>query len=318
MTAIRSDEFVSIVICTCSLDNYDNLTSAITSILDQPYPQKEILIVVDGDQPLFQKILSEYGMNPTIRTYFLKENQGVSAARNAGIKAAKGEIIAFLDDDAVAGKTWLENLLKTYREAGAIAVGGKILPVWVGREPAYLSAELYWLVGATHDGFAEEKVVEVRNAFGPNMSFRSEVFRTIGLFNHSFGFSGNSRLQAEEPELALRMRQKFSKGVHYNPDAIVYHKIPTVKTKVGGLLKRSFFQGYSKSMLNRQYASCGAMTSERSYLGYLLFRCIPRRALKFYHLSEIKKTGFLTASIACVGFGYIYGYLKKRYFSDTI
>jgi glucosyl-dolichyl phosphate glucuronosyltransferase len=281
---------VSIVVCTCKLDNYVNLTAAINSLLSQSYPAMEILVVVDGDQALHDKMLSDYGNHPVVKSFFLKENQGVSGARNAGIKAARGDIIAFLDDDAIAAEDWLDHLINTYREFGALAVGGKILPVWKDRAPDYLPDELYWLVGVTNSGFAAECVVEVRNTFGPNMSFKNEVFQKIGLFNQSFGFARTSHMQAEEPELALRMKQRLGKGVLYNPQAVVYHNISPEKTRVGGLLKRAFYQGYSKAFLNRRYASSGSMNSEKSYLGFLIFGCIPRRAIRFYRPAELKKT----------------------------
>lgn len=311
MSSGRGGPFVSIVVCTCSPDNYPNLTAAVDSLLEQNYREKEILIVVDGNPDLYRRVEYSYGRQANIRSFLLPQNSGVSAARNAGIRAARGEIIAFIDDDAVAARDWLEQLLNTYREFGALAAGGKILPAWIRRAPDFLPEELYWLVGATHDGFAADKVMEIRNVFGPNMSFKSEVFRSIGLFNPHFGFSGKSKMQAEEPELAIRMQLKYGKGVLYNPRAIVHHKIPPAKTKAGILLKRAFFQGYSKAVLNRQFASAGAMASEKSYLGYLLFRCFPRRASKLYRLAELKKTVFLLAAVSSVGLGFICGYLKR-------
>jgi len=302
---------VSIVVCTHKLDNYRNLTEAIKSLMAQSYAEKEILVVIDGDQVLYDRVRSDYDGKPAVKSVLLKENRGVSEARNAGIRIAKGDIIAFMDDDAVAAEDWLERLLSTYREFGALAVGGKILPVWEDRAPDYLPQELYWLVGVTNDGFAADRVVEVRNTFGPNMSFQHEVFRQIGLFDRRFGFTRTSRMQAEEPELAFRMKQRLGKGVLYNPQAIVYHKIPPDKTRVGGLLKRSFFQGYSKAFLNRQYPSGRAMSNEKSYLGFLVLHCLPRRAVRFYRPAELKKALFLTAALASVGLGFIYGYLKR-------
>jgi len=304
---------VSAVVCTYSLDNYPNLVEAVDSLLAQTHREMEVIIAVDGNAELYERVLAHYSGNKAVKTVLLKENVGVSGARNAGISVAKGDVIAFMDDDAVAEKGWIENLLSTYREYDAAAVGGKILPVWLGGKPDYLPEELYWLAGITHEGFAEEKVVEVRNTFGPNMSFKREVFQKAGMFNENLGFArrGTSYIQAEEPEFALRMRRELGKGVIYNPKAVVYHKIPSAKVKVGLLLKRAFYQGYSKALLRKLNISDDSIATERSYLKALLFEYIPRRLKRFYRLSELKKLLMLFACIGAVGLGFVYGYVKR-------
>ena len=304
---------VSAIVCTHRLDNYPNLVEAVDSLLAQTHREMEVIVAVDGNAELYEKVSACYGGNKTVSSLLLRESVGVSGARNAGIKAAKGDIIAFIDDDATAEKGWIENLLSTYREYDAAAVGGKILPVWLGGKPDYLPEELYWLAGITHEGFAEEKVVEVRNTFGPNMSFKKEVFQKAGMFNENLGFArkGTSYIQAEEPEFALRMRRELGKGVIYNPKAVVYHKIPPAKVKVGLLLKRAFYQGYSKALLKKLSISADSVATERSYLKALLFQYIPGRLKRFYRLSELKKLLMLFACIGAVGLGFVYGYVKR-------
>lgn len=304
---------VSVVVCTHSLDQYQNLMEAVDSLLDQSHREVEVVIVVDGNEELHQRIVTDCGSQEAVKTLLLKQNVGLSGARNAGIGAAQGDAIAFLDDDAVAERRWVENLVATYQELGAIAVGGKILPLWLGQRPDYLPEELYWLVGVTHQGFAEEKVVEVRNTFGPNMSFGREVFQKIGLFNQNLGFArrGTSYTQAEEAEFALRMKQKFGQGVMYNPEALVYHKIPPSKVKVKALLKRAFYQGYSKALVRKLNPSADSIAVERSYLKTLLLKSIPQRMKRVYCLAELKKLSLLVASILSVGLGFVYGYVKR-------
>ena len=303
---------VSVVVCTHSLDNYQNLTEAVDSLLEQTHQGMEIIIAVDGNEKLYQELVRAYDTQDDIKITLTKESLGASGAKNVGVREAQGDVIAFLDDDAVAERKWVENLVATYQELDAIAVGGKVLPAWLGQRPDYLPEELYWLVGVTHEGFAEEKVVEVRNTFGPNMSFRREVFQRIGLFNENLGFArgGTSYIQAEEPEFALRMKQRLGRGIIYNPGAIVYHKIPPSKVKVKMLLKRSFYQGYSKALLRKLDPTADSIATERSYLKTLLLKYIPRRIKRVYHIPELKRLSILVACIISVGLGFVYGYVK--------
>jgi glucosyl-dolichyl phosphate glucuronosyltransferase len=301
------------VICTHSLNDYLKLKEAVASIVAQTYQAGEIILVVDGNPELYQKIRQDLGQKEPFKVILLKQNMGISGARNAGIGAASGEIIAFMDDDATAKKDWIETLIATYKKYDAISVGGKILPDWeAGAAPDYFPEELYWLVGVINQGFADDKIGEVRNTFGPNMSFKKSVFEEIGVFNQGFGFSGNSCVQAEEPELSLRMKKKFSRGVTYNPQAIVYHKIPRSKLKIGLLIKRSFYQGYSKALINKLDKSTDPLNTERTYLKYLILKSIPGRLKKFYRLSELKKVFVLIASIAGVGLGFLFGSVKGK------
>ncbi len=275
--------FISIVVCTYSLNNYQNLKDAVDSLLNQTYKEMEIIIVVDGNQKLYEKIVKTYNNQKKIRVAASKENIGSSGVRNIGIKASQGNVIAFMDDDAVAEKSWVENLVNTYQKFDAIAAGGKMLPIWLCKQPDYFPDELGWLVGITYKGFAQEKIAEVRNTFGSNMSFKREVFEKIGLFNEGFGFAkrGTSYIQAEEAEFALRMKNKLGKGVIYNPEAIVYHKIPQSRVKVKMLFKRAFYQGYSKAIIKKKIIFLPeSLTTEKSYLKSLFSKHISQKIKK--------------------------------------
>ena len=309
--------FVSVITCTCRSDNYQNLLDVVASLLNQTYPEIEIIIVVDGNERLREKIATSYNAQGNIKVTASEESVGVSGARNLGIRKAKGDIIAFLDDDAVADKRWIEGLVNTYQKSDTIAVGGKILPIWLQKRPDYLPEELYWLVGLTYEGFSKEGVTEVRNPLGTNMSFKREVFEKVGLFSQDFGFArkGASYMQGEEPEFALRMQNTLGKGVIYNPNLIVYHKVPGSKAKLGILLKRAFYQGYTKALLKRISSSPKPLATEESYLKDLLLRCIPQKMkeliLRTGSVANVKQLLVLFTSILAVGLGFVYGQLRS-------
>ena len=247
-----SKDFASIIICTYQSERYEDFVEAINSLKVQSYgiDKLEIVVVVDGNDGLYDKILKSgigEGSEVKVKVILNEENVGLSASRNRGIGEARGDVVAFFDDDAVADEKWLEEIMKVYEERGAIATGGKLLPKWMTKKPNFLPEEYYWLVGATHKGFAsEEGVTEVRNTFGSNLSFTADVLKELGGFRSEMGVKGRGQMQGEETELCNRMRKKFGKGVIYNPDAVVYHKVFPERLKLRFLLRRAFWQGYSK------------------------------------------------------------------------
>ena len=255
---------VSIVICTHENKRYNDLVEAIDSVKVQIYKNMEIVVVVDGNKELYNKVLKIKNEvdKIEIRVVSNKENLGLSKSRNNGIKEAHGDIIAFLDDDAIADRYWIKELIKMYDEKEAIAVGGLLLPKWTSKKPKFLPEEFYWLVGAMHKGFAEE-VTEVRNTFGSNLSFKAEVLKALGGFKNEMGVKGTRQMQGEETELCDRMRKKFGKGVVYNPDAIVYHKVFPERLEIRFLLRRAFWQGYSKRVMKEE--GC-ALHEENTFL----------------------------------------------------
>lgn len=240
---------VSVIICTYDINRFSDFMDAINSLLNQNYNDIEIIVVVDGDDNLYDKILNCPSLIAGNVDVLLNEkNLGLSESRNRGIETASGDVIAFFDDDAVANEDWMKELVRMYEEYDAIAAGGKLIPMWVDRKMDFLPEEYYWLIGATHRGFPEG-ITEVRNTFGSNISFRAEVLDALGGFRSEMGIRGSGALQGEETEICVRMKERFGKGVMYNPDAVVNHKIFTERTKITFLMRRAFWQGYSKRMM---------------------------------------------------------------------
>ena len=284
---------ISIIICTHQTQRYLDFIEAINSLLTQNYKNREIIVVVDGNEELYRKISRNKSVDKII---FNDKNLGLSESRNKGIKEASGDAIAFFDDDAVADKNWLKELVKIYEEKEAIAAGGKLLPKWVTKKPSFLPEEYYWLIGATHKGFPEE-VTEIRNTFGSNLSFKADVLRELGGFKSEMGVKGKGLLQGEETELCERMRNKFGKGVIYNPKAVVYHKVFPERLKMTFLLKRAFWQGYSKRMMKELGYS---MDEESVFVKNLIFKSIPERLKPSpTNLLQLVFLGILTIAIAC-------------------
>ncbi len=301
---------VSVVVCTYTPRMLDHFIECVESLVNQSYENIEIICIVDGNEDYYNRIINEYGefLRENSTKIFLNEkNLGLSESRNRGAELAEGDVVAFIDDDAIADERWIEELVKMYKR-GAIAAGGKLVPLWITKKPKWLPEEFYWLIGATHLGFPEV-VAEVRNTFGSNISFKRNIFLDLGGFSKHLGIKGNVVLQSEETEFCERMRKKYGKGVMYNPNAIVYHKVFENRTKLGFLARRAFWQGYSKAVMERIADGVG---EERNFLKYLLKSRIPAR-LKGMLRGDFRdglKLFTIMLFTALVGAGYFGGKLR--------
>lgn len=293
------------------MDTYSAFTEAVNSVLCQTYDDVEPIVVVDGNRQLYDQIISEYD---GLIVHLNEENVGLSASRNRGIKLASGDVVAFLDDDAVADEQWIETLVTVYEEHDAIAAGGKMVPDWVAEKPSFLPQEFYWLIGVTHRGFADPGD-EVRNTFGSNISFRREVFDKIGGFDPELGRQGTANFQAEETVFAIRMREEFGQGVIYDPEAVVAHKVFDYRTDPKWLLNRAFWHGYSKRVLE-DLIEDNTGGNEATFLRQLLLEFVPDRVYKLIRSpSKTKVQQLIAIAIftATVGVGYLYGIIVQSF-----
>jgi glycosyltransferase involved in cell wall biosynthesis len=301
---------ISVVLCTYTLDMYDHFCDAADSVLGQTYDNVEIVIIVDGTPEVYKQVMKTYDEHNNVVIKCNNDNLGLLESRNRGAELASGDVVAFIDDDAVADELWVERLVRAYEERDAIAVGGKMTPEWVASKPLFLPEEFYWLIGVTHRGFADGPG-EVRNTFGSNISFQREVFLELDGFNTDIGGrKGDKNLQGGETELCARMRQEYGHGVWYNPEAEVAHKVFDYRTKLWWLVDRAFWQGYSKRTIEASVKNESG--EEGEFLRRLIYDFIPSHASNALHSpspSEVSQFIFLFVFAAVVGSGYAYGTL---------
>jgi glycosyltransferase involved in cell wall biosynthesis len=304
---------VSVVLCEHTLDRYDDAVEAAESVLSQSYDDVELVVVSDGSPEVHERFEADFGDEDRVITHCIDENRGLLAARNTGAEVATGDVVAFIDDDAVADPDWVAELVTAYDEYDAIAAGGKMLPAWVAGKPVFLPEEFYFLIGVTHRGFADGPG-EVRNTNGSNISFEREVFLDLDGFSVDIGGrQGDKNLQGGETELCARMQAEYGRGVYYTPDATVRHKVFAYRTDPRWLLDRAFWQGYSKRGMEQFVPE--STGEERGFLGKLLGRFAPRRAkglLIHPSWASLAQFVWLFLLTGTVGFGYLYGVLKWR------
>lgn len=302
---------VSVVLCTYTMDMFDHFVEAAESVLDQSYSDVELVVVVDGDRDVYDRVEERFD-DDRVTLSLNEENRGLLESRNRGARLASGDVVAFIDDDAVAEPDWIAELVEMYETHDVEAVGGRMEPIWVAGKPGYLPEEFYWLVGVTHRGFGDEG--EVRNTFGSNISFRREVFLELGGFDTDIGGrKGDRNLQGGETELCARLRSELDGRLYYTPRARVGHKVFEYRTELGWLLRRAFWQGYSKRAMETLVPESG--DEETAFLGDLLLRFAPDRLRKTIlgpSLSQATKFLMIFVLTACVGIGYLYGAISYR------
>ncbi|OVE85877.1 glucosyl-dolichyl phosphate glucuronosyltransferase [Natronolimnobius baerhuensis] len=302
---------VSVVICTYAMERYDVFSECVDSVLEQTYDPLEVVIVVDGNEPVFERVTDEYGDCESVVLHCNDENQGISYSRTRGAEIATGDVVAFIDDDGVAEDDWIAQLARVYDETDAIAVGGHVKPDWVTKKPDFFPAEFYWLVGCDERGFGEH-MEELRNTYGSNISYQRDVFLNVGGYDENTGRKGDRHIQAHEAPVCIRIANKYGKGVIYNKQAVVHHKLFDYRGDFRWLVGRSFWQGYSKRIMDLLLPE--ASSDKNEYLGQLMLEFVPRRLLGLARApSSAKAKQLVTIFVftAAVGFGYLYGLIQS-------
>lgn len=302
---------VSVVLCTYSPEMYNHFHEAAESVLSQTHEEVELVVIVDGSSEVFERAQQDLSPRDDVVLHQNEQNKGLLESRNLGAELSSGQVIAFLDDDAIADDQWIESIVETYEEFDAISVGGRMIPNWIDGKANFLPEEFYWLVGVTHRGFPEDQT-EVRNTFGSNISFLREIFLDLGGFDTDMGGrKGETNLQGGETEFCARMRAEYGRGVVYNPDAIVSHKVFEYRTRFFWLIDRAFWQGFSKRTMDRMLPESN--TEEVQFFGRILFEFVPARVARL-----IRQPSFVRVAQLCmlilltttVGLGYLYGILR--------
>lgn len=264
-----STQDISVIICAYTEERWDDLIAAVKSVQQQSLPPCEIIVVVDHNPALLERAHTEIASVTVIENC---EQRGLSGARNSGISVARGDIIAFMDEDAVAEPDWLAQLIVGYADPQVIGVGGSIMPNWVAGQPKWFPEEFNWVVGCTYRGMPEVSA-QVRNLIGCNMSFRREVFDTVGGFRDGIGRIGAVPLGCEETELCIRINQRWPQAIlRYDPQARVTHRVPAKRAAWNYFRARCYAEGRSKALISWLVGAGNGLASERTYT----FRTLPR------------------------------------------
>ena len=298
---------LSVVICCYTLQRWQGLTDAVAAVLDALTAEDELIIVVDGNDLLLQRLTDE-PPDPTgrhrVSVIANSAQPGLSGARNTGVAAAHEPLVVFLDDDAVLRPAALDAVRASFADPGVTALGGAVWPAWEsGHQPHWFPPEFGWVVGCDYRGLPTDGA-PIRNPIGAAMAVRRDALVEIGGFSRRLGRVATVPAGCEETMMGIEL-------VRRNPQATIIrqtsfavdHTVPRDRMTMAYFVRRCFHEGRSKAVLTRLCGRQSALHSERSYTtrtlpsGVWRARRHPRRIVALVVGFVVTGVGYVTGSV---------------------
>lgn len=305
---------VSVVICAHTEERWDDTLAAVASTAAQRLAPREIVLVVDHNRPLYDRLRAAL---PDVVVVENREARGLSGARNTGIAFTSGEVVAFLDDDAIASPDWLRFLMGPYVRPEVVGVGGLSRPVWAtGRRPSWFPEEFDWVVGCGYRGLPMTPS-PVRNLMGGNASFRREIFSVAGGFRSDIGRRSDRTLPlgCEETEFCIRLTQQRPGSVLvFHNRAVTWHRVPRDRARFRYFRTRCYAEGLSKALVTDSVGAAVGLASERRHVARELPAGVVRGMADALRgrPAGLARAGAITAGLAATVWGYGVGAARHR------
>jgi GT2 family glycosyltransferase len=309
-TAATSELTVSVIICAYTMERWDLLNDAISSVSKQSYPCQELILCIDHNHGLYTRCLEDLAFYNSVfdGQFIVLENKyegRLGSARTTASEVATGTVLAFLDDDAVASEDWLATLVAVYGERPAAAVGGRPIPRFEGKRPRWFPLECDWVFGCAYRGLPT-KLMPVEHLIGANMSVRREMLNEIG------GFHSDNH---DDMDLSHRVAASAGReAVMYEPAALVHHFVPAGRLTWTYFWRRCFFVNKGKVEAFREMAEASNLNAELKFTGRAIlngFRSELGAILKGDLFGPVRYIVLLVA-IALGGAGNLAGRLEGR------
>lgn len=306
---------VSVIIPTYTKARWDWLRECVESAQAQTVPPLEIIVVVDHNPELLEEITAGF---PDIIAVPNIGDRGVSGARNSGVKASRGEIAAFLDDDAIATPDWLATLLRHIVTPGVVGVGCYSDGLWEDPCPKWFPGEFSWTIGVSYSGLPSEPTA-VRNVWTCAMLVKRSAFELVDGFREDFGKIGNKSLP-EDTDLCLRIAAVHEDSVWmWDPAKVMKHRVPAGRATFGYLMSRCFLQGWGKAAMARMDGFDESTSLERNYALRTLPAGVGRGLADAVRgdVSGLGRSGSIVAALSVTLSGYAWYLLESRFRKKT-
>jgi glycosyltransferase involved in cell wall biosynthesis len=296
---------VSVVICAYTEDRWALIQRAVASVRDQGRPPVEIIVSVDHNDALLERCRREWAhevTSPTVPvTVIANKYQGrLGSARNSAAEIARGDIVAFLDDDAWADPEWLDRLVAPYGDPSVVAVGGAPLPEFERARPAWFPIEFDWVFGCAYAGLPETKA-PVARLIGANMSVRRQALAEIG------GFHSDNH---DDMDMCHRLRHSRPEDqIVYEPVARVHHFVPAQRTTWAYFWRRCFFVNRGKVEAFRQMEGAANLSADVGFVARALSRGLSRDLKQAMHGDKwaVARAASILAGVVLAGSGHVAG-----------
>ena len=242
----------SVVIAT--YNRGDELRRTLHSLTGLRTQDREIIVVDNNSTDDTPAVVREAAATSSTPIRYVHERvQGRSAALNAGIAAAEGQIIVTTDDDVRVEADWLEQAGAALDSLQCDYIGGRVLPLWGGPRPRWLSDRSgpHWAVIALLDYGREPFELTAKMPLGVNMAFRRQVFDVVGGWDPRVGRKAGTLLGQEVREWCIRARTRGVRG-YYAPHLVVQHVIPADRLNKRYFRRWFYWRGISRALLFQQ------------------------------------------------------------------
>ena len=297
---------ISVIVCT--YNRCESLRKVLRDLNNLRIPQNtscEIVIVDNNSSDDTRTVVEAFAIErPDFFKYVCESRQGKSCALNRGLSLAKGDIIAFTDDDVIVDNEWLAEIKRAFESYDCMGIGGKIIPVWNCEKPVWFEEDgPYSLYAAVVKLDLGDEAIELRGpAFGANMAFRRTAIEKYGLFREDLGPNPENLIRDEDSEFSRRVSAGGDK-IMYIPKAVVYH--PVEKQRSEKEYFQKWYFDYGRSITRRGQAQKDKARYRRvpRYLIRMLFEqtikwiLCQNRKRRFYHKLQAYQTAGQIAEI---------------------
>jgi glycosyltransferase involved in cell wall biosynthesis len=315
--------FVSIVIATRNRGALLSQTLEVLAGQQWPVDQFEIIVSDNGSTDdtcaIVERAARREG-SPAVRYLFVAQ-AGKSHAVNAALELARGELVAFTDDDVQPEPEWIQALVGAVQDTNADFVAGRIKPIWEVEPPAWMSPALYGVLAVPENGPVRLPIEGDRSGamppathvmpIGANMAVRSAVIARLGGLRTDLGKLSGSLRTGEDHEFFLRLLHAGCRGV-YEPRALVGHFVPASR------LERSYFRRWLYQN-GRDVARL-----ERGYVASVPFMLgVPRYLWRSLAADAVSTAGALIRGNGARRFAsalrllWFAGYARESWFGET-
>jgi glycosyltransferase involved in cell wall biosynthesis len=226
---------MNITLIVCTFNRCQELAKALSSAAAQTLTDSiewEVLVVDNNSSDQTHEIVEGFRREyPGRFRYIFEPRQGKSFALNTGIREARGDILAFTDDDVTVDPGWLQNITSALHDGKWAGAGGRTFPDKTFKPPRWMELGGRYSLGPLAVFDLGTQALELTEPpFGNNMAFRREIFEKHDHFRTDLGPQPGSQIRSEDTEFGSRLLAAGER-LRYEPSAIVYHLVPKARVR---------------------------------------------------------------------------------------